>query len=48
MALFGLGTPEIILLLVVAAIFFFGAPKVKDWLSTFNKTKKEAKKMVKE
>ena len=42
----GLGTPEIILIAVVAAIFFFGAPKVKEWMAAFKEHKKEAKKII--
>jgi len=48
MAIMGLGVPEILLIIVIAGIFFFGAPKVKEWLNTFKETKKEAKKIVDE
>lgn len=48
MGMLGLGTPEIILIAVVAIIFLFGAPKVKQWFETFKATKKEAKEVLAE
>jgi len=43
----GLGTPEIIFIAVIAAIFFFGAPKVKEWADTFKNQKKAAVDIIK-
>ncbi len=48
MSAFGLGTPEIILIVAVIALFFFGRPKVMEWVKTFKETKQEAKKMLSE
>jgi Sec-independent protein translocase protein TatA len=36
-----LGPAEIILIIVIIAIFFFGKDKVLDWAKTFGKAKKE-------
>ena len=43
----GLGTPEIILIIVILAVFFFGLPKVKEWVEAFKSAKKETKKTKK-
>lgn len=48
MGIFGLGTPEIILLALIAGIFFFGLPKMKEWFKAFTEAKTEAKKIVSE
>ena len=37
----GLGMPEVVMIVLVAIVFFFGLPKVKEWVDTFSKTKKE-------
>jgi len=37
----GLGMPEVVIIALVAIVFFFGLPKVKEWVDTFSKTKKE-------
>jgi len=43
-----LGAPEIILIIVVIAIFFFGKDKVLDWARTFGSAKKEFSKAATE
>lgn len=45
--MFGLGTPEIVMLIIVGAIFLFGAPKAKEWWNTFKNVKNEAKEITK-
>lgn len=35
----GLGMPEIIIIALVVIVFFFGLPKVKEWVDTFKKDK---------
>jgi len=42
----GLGTPEIALILVAVGIFFFGLPKMKEWVSAFKKKKEDAKEIL--
>lgn len=42
----GLGIPELLIIGAVVLIFFFGAPKVKEWFDTFFKAKKEATDIV--
>ena len=43
----GLGVPELIFIAVVAGIFLFGAPKVKEWVDTFKSQKKAAMDIIK-
>lgn len=44
--MFGLGTPEIVLIAIGGAIFFFGLPKVKEWRSAFEEKKAEATEVL--
>jgi Sec-independent protein translocase protein TatA len=46
MGIFGLGTPEIVLIVVIAALLIFGPKIVVNWIETFKKTKKEAEELV--
>lgn len=44
----GLGIPELLIIGAIILVFFFGAPKVKEWFDTFFKAKKEATDIVSE
>jgi len=39
----GLGTPELVIIALIAIVFFFGLPKVKEWVDTFGKKDTAAK-----
>lgn len=43
----GLGVPELLFIAVIAGIFLFGAPKVKEWVDTFKSQKKAAVEIIK-
>jgi hypothetical protein len=43
----GLGTTEIVLIVLAGGIFFFGLPKVKEWVEAFKSHKEQAKEVLK-
>lgn len=44
----GLGMPEIVIIVLAGGIFFFGMPKVKEWITMFKENKNQAKDLMKE